>query len=282
MSIPHLNGIPVLGLGTYGRTGPEGLAAILDAIEAGYRHIDTAQTYDTEANVGGAIRRSGLPRGEVFVTTKIADTHLDSPRALDSVRRSLDTMGLDRVDLLLIHWPSYQDAVPLEDYLGALVEAQDQGLARLIGVSNFTIRHLERAEALLGPGRLVTNQVEIHPYLQAPRLAGFARSRGLPLTAYQPLDKGRVAQEPVLRRIAEAHGVTAAAVALAFLLAEGHLVIPASSDPGRLRENLAALDVRLSAEEVMQIRALDSGRRSINPVKAPDWDDQPEEPAWAP
>ena len=282
MPVPHLNGIPVLGLGTYGRTGPEGLAAILDALEAGYRHLDTAQTYDTEANLGEAIRRSGLPRDEVFVTTKIADTHLDSPRALDSVRRSLDTMGLDRVDLLLIHWPSYRDAVPLEEYLGALVEAQERGLARLIGVSNFTIRHLERAEALLGPGRLATDQVEIHPYLQSPRLVTFARSQGLPLTAYQPLDKGRVAEDPVLRRIAEAHGVTAAAIALAFLMAAGHIVIPASSDPGRLRKNLAALEVRLSAEEIAQIRALDRGWRSIDPPKAPDWDDQPEERAWAP
>lgn len=274
MSAPRRNGIPVMGLGTYGRTGPEGLAAIMDALEAGYRHIDTAQSYDTESNVGEAIRRSALPRDEIFVTTKIADSHLDSPRALESVHRSLDTMGLEHVDLLLIHWPSYQDAVPFEDYMGALVEAQERGWARLIGVSNFTMRHLERAEALLGPGRVATNQVEIHPFLQSPRLVAYARSKGLPLTAYQPLDKGRVARDPVLLRIAENHSVTAAAVALAFLMTEGHIVIPASSDSGRLRENLAALDVRLSEDEATQVRALDRGRRSINPDKAPDWDDR--------
>jgi len=268
------DGIPLLGLGTFGRTGPEGLAAILNGLEAGYRHIDTAQSYGTEGNVGEAVRRSGLPRSEVFLTTKIADTNLDSPRALESVERSLETMGLDHVDLLLIHWPSQRDAVPFEDYMGALAEAQERGWARLVGVSNFTIRHLDRTEALLGPGRLATNQVEIHPYLQSRRLVAHARSRGLPLTAYQPLAKGRVAQDPVLAAIGETHGVTAAAVALAFLMAEGHVVIPASSHPGRLRENMAALDLRLSAEETERVRALDRGQRFINPEKSPDWDDR--------
>ncbi|TNC51638.1 aldo/keto reductase [Rubellimicrobium rubrum] len=274
MTRPDLNGIPVLGLGTFGRTGPEGLAAILEALEAGYRHIDTAQSYGTEANVGEAIRRSGLPRDEVFVTTKIADTHLDSPRALESVARSLETMGLDRIDLLLIHWPSQNDQVPFENYMTALAEAQDRGWARLIGVSNFTIRHLDRAEALLGPGRLATNQVEIHPYLQTPRLAAFAKAKGLPLTAYQPLAKGEVARDPTLSRIGKAHDVSAAAVALAFLMAQGHIVIPASSDPARLRGNLEALTVSLSEDELAQIRALDRGQRLINPDKAPDWDDR--------
>lgn len=270
----HTNGIPAMGLGTFGRTGPEGRAAILDALEAGYRHIDTAQSYGTEANVGEAVRRSGLPRDAVFVTTKIADTHLDSPRALDSVAHSLETMGLDRVDLLLIHWPSQNDAVPFEDYMTALAEAQDRGWTRLIGVSNFPIAHLKRAEALLGPGRLATNQVEIHPYLQAPRLAAYAAAQGLPLTAYQPLAKGRVAGDETLARIGAGHGVTAAAVALAYLLARGHLVIPASSDPRRLRENLAALDVALSDEDLDRIRALDRGERFIDPAKAPAWDDR--------
>ena len=266
--------VPRMGLGTFGRTGPEGLAALLDALEAGYRHLDTAQSYGTEGNVGAAVRRSGLLRPEVFVTTKIADTHLDGPRALESVERSLEALGLDSVDLLLIHWPSQGDAVPLEEYLGALAEAQARGWARLIGVSNFTIDHLRRSEAILGPGRIATNQVEIHPYLQSPKLVGFAREAGLPLTAYQPLAKGRVADDPTLGRMAAAHGVSPAAVALAFLLAEGHVVIPASSDPGRLRGNLAALDVALTGEDVAAIRALDRGQRLINPEKSPNWDDR--------
>ena len=145
--------IPRLGLGTYGRTGDEGLAAILAGIELGYRHIDTAQNYDTEGNVGAAIRRSGLPRDAFFVTTKVGDQNLSRERFAPSVARSLETLGVEQVDLLLIHWPSARDAVPLEHYLGALAEARDAGQARLIGVSNFNIGYLERAEAILGRGR---------------------------------------------------------------------------------------------------------------------------------
>jgi 2,5-diketo-D-gluconate reductase B len=265
--------IPKLGLGTYGRTGDEGTAAILTAIEVGYRHIDTAQSYDTEAQVGAAIRRSGLPRGDFFVTTKVADTRLAKGDFLPSVRRSLDELGMDRVDLLLIHWPSHHDAVPFEDYMLALKEAQDAGHARLIGVSNFTIDHLERTRALLGDGAIATNQIEIHPWLQGRRIVEYARAHDLQLTAYQPLVKGRVAEDAVLARIAEAHGVTPAAVALAFLMAEGHAVIPASSRRENLEANYAACGVVLAPEEIAEIRGLDRGYRHINPDKSPRWDD---------
>jgi 2,5-diketo-D-gluconate reductase B len=265
--------IPPLGLGTFGRTGDAGMAAILTALELGYRHVDTAQSYDTEAQVGEAIRRSGLPRGEVFVTTKVADTNLDRESFGPSVERSLETLGLDGVDLLLIHWPSHGDAVPFEEYMLALAEARAKGQARLIGVSNFPIPLLERTEALLGEGAIATDQVEIHPYLQTPKLRDYARSRGLTLTAYQPLVKGRVSSDPVLVEIAAAHGVGAAAVALAFLMAEGHVVIPASSSQANLRANLAAADVRLTGAEMDRIRTLDRGERTIDPAKAPVWDD---------
>ncbi|MCT8990452.1 aldo/keto reductase [Chelativorans sp. SCAU2101] len=265
--------IPQLGLGTFGRTGDAGIAAILKALEIGYRHIDTAQSYDTEGPVGEAVRRSGLPRAEVFVTTKVADTNLDKSRFMPSVEKSLETLGFDHVDLLLIHWPSEKDAVPFEDYMLALKEAQERGFTRFIGVSNFPIAHLERTRALLGEGAIATNQVEIHPYLQAPKLRDYARDHGLVLTAYQPLVKGAVVSDPVLAEIAERHGVTPAAVALAFLMAEGHAVIPASSSEANLRANMRAKDVRLSEEEMNAIRALDRGDRRINPEKSPRWDD---------
>src|SRR3954454_11353580 len=170
--------IPKLGLGTYGRTGEEGMAAILNALDIGYRHLDTAQSYGTEACVGEAMRRSGIPRSDVFITTKVADTRLDKSQFMDSVERSLETIGLGPVDLLLIHWPSKNDAVPFEDYMLALAEARHRGHTRLIGVSNFPIALLERTERLLGPGAIVTDQVEIHPYMQAPKLAAFARTKG--------------------------------------------------------------------------------------------------------
>jgi len=274
MIMAWISPFPQLGLGTYQRTGDAGMAAILLALELGYRHIDTAQSYDTEAQVGEAMRRSGLPRGEVFVTTKVADTNLDRRRFRPSVERSLAAIGVDQVDLLLIHWPSEKDAVPFEDYMLALADAQERGQARLIGVSNFPVAHLERARALLGDAALATNQVEIHPYLQSPKLRDYARSRGLALTAYEPLVRGRVASDPVLREIAEAHGVGATAVALAFLIAEGHAAIPASSNPDHLRANLAAKDVRLTPGEIERIRGLDRGERTINPAKSPRWDDQ--------
>lgn len=265
--------IPKLGLGTYGRTGTDGTAAILTAIEIGYRHIDTAQSYDTEAQVGAAIRQSGLPRGDFFVTTKVADTRLAKDDFLPSVRRSLDSLGMDAVDLLLIHWPSHRDAVPFEDYMLALKAAQDAGLARLIGVSNFNIATLERTRALLGEGALATNQIEIHPWLQGRTIVAYARAHGLRLTAYQPLVKGMVADDPVLARIAEARGVTPAAVALAFLMAEGHAVIPASSRRENLAANFAALGVTLTPAEIAECRTLDRGYRHINPDKSPRWDD---------
>lgn len=269
----HTSPIPQLGLGTFGRTGDVGTQAILAAIEIGYRHIDTAQSYDTESSVGEAIRRSGLPRSEFFVTTKVADTNLEKTGFLSSVTKSLETIGVDQVDLLLVHWPSQNDQVPFEDYMLALAEAKSRGDARHIGVSNFPAALLEKTRALLGDDAIATDQVEIHPYLQTPKLRDYARSRGLPLTAYQPLFKGEVHKDPLLKTIAERHGVSAAAVALAFLMAEGHIVIPASASPANLASNFAARDLRLAAADIDRIRTLDRGERRINPAKSPRWDD---------
>lgn len=265
--------VPQMGLGTFGRTGDDGAAAILAAIEIGYRHIDTAQSYDTESSVGAAVRRSGVPRGDFFVTTKVADTNLDKTSFMPSVEKSLETLGFDQVDLLLIHWPSQHDQVPFDDYMLALAEAKAKGFARFIGVSNFPIADLERTRSLLGADAIVTDQVEIHPYLQSPRLRDYARSVGLTLTAYQPLYKGKVNDDPVLKEIGAAHDVSAAAAALAFLMQEGHAVIPASSSKANLEGNFAALKVRLSEPEMGRIRALDRGLRHINPAKSPRWDD---------
>jgi 2,5-diketo-D-gluconate reductase B len=268
-------GIPMLGLGTFGRTGDEGAEAILAGLEIGYRHIDTAQNYDTETSVAAAVAKSGLPRDEVFVTTKVGDHRLEHDDFLASLQESLERLESDYIDLLLVHWPSKNDAVPFEDYMTALAETKARGWARRIGVSNFTVDHLRRSDAVIGAGQLATNQVELHPYLQSPVLRDYAKKAGLPLTAYMPLAKGRVSEDAVLARVAERHGATAAAVSLAFLMQEGHVVIPASSNPDRLRANFSARDLTLEAEEMRQIRALDRGLRLIDPDKAPDWDDRP-------
>lgn len=265
--------IPPLGLGTYGRTGAEGVEAILAAIEIGYRHLDTAQSYGTEATVGEAIARSGQPRDAFFVTTKVADTNLAARDFLPSVEESLQTLKLDQVDLLLIHWPTKEEISPFEDYINALAQARDRKFARLIGVSNFPVALLKRSAELIGADALATNQIEIHPYLQSPRVRDYARQTGLQLTAYMPLAKGRVLDNPLVGSIAERLAVTPSAVVLAFLLAEGHIVIPSSANPQRLKDNYAAHNLRLDDSDIAQLRALDRGERMINPEKSPAWDD---------
>ena len=265
--------IPPLGLGTFGRTGAEGAKDILAAIEIGYRHIDTAQTYESEDSVGAAIRDSGLPRNDFFVTTKVADYNLGRGEFMPSVEKSLRTLDVGPVDLLLIHWPSFDGIVPFEHYIEALAEAQRRGHARSIGVSNFTIAHLAAAVRILGKGALATNQVELNPFLQAPKLTFYARQIGLPLTAYLPIARGAVNHEPVISGIAARHGCSNAAAALAFLMAEGHFAIPASSRPERLRENFNALQIKLQPSEIEAFRKLDRSERVISPDKSPEWDD---------
>jgi 2,5-diketo-D-gluconate reductase B len=262
--------IPGIGLGTWALTGPEGVDAMLSALAAGYRHIDTAQSYDTEANVGEAVARSGISREKVFVTTKIAGGNF--PRLADSLRDSLDRLGMDKVDLTLIHWPAPDDEPPVASYMADLARAQDEGLTRLIGVSNFTRRQIDEAIAAIGEGRIATNQVECHPFLQNRILAGHCAARGLPLTAYIPIARGAVNDDPVLREIAAAHDATPAQVSLAFLMARGHIVIPKSANPERQRQNIAATDLKLTDDEMDRIGALDRGQRFVDPDTAPDWD----------
>jgi 2,5-diketo-D-gluconate reductase B len=264
--------IPKLGLGTWLRDGDEGFRAIVAGLELGYRHLDTAQTYGTEAHIGRAIRASGLPREEVFVTTKVGDINLARKDFLPSLQRSLDLMDIGPVDLTLIHWPAHDDSVPFASYLEDLAEAKARGLTRLIGVSNFPCALVERSVALLGPGELVTNQVEVHPYLQNRAVRACCEAHGIVVTAYMPLAGGRVAKDPVLKGIAERHSVSAPVVALAWLLHHGMIAIPASRRRQHMADNLRALDLTLGDDELMAIDALDRGFRLIDPAKSPDWD----------
>jgi 2,5-diketo-D-gluconate reductase B len=267
-----INGIPLLGLGTFGRRGSEGQAAIEAALELGYQHLDTAQTYDTEENIGRALKAGGLPRDEVFITTKIADSNLSRDRFMPSLEESLGKLGVDHVDLTLIHWPSWRDAVPFAEYMEELARAKTLGLTRLIGVSNFTIAHLEKATALLGAGEVATNQVELHPYFQNRKLADYCKANGIAVTAYMPLAKGRMCAEPVVMEIAGHHDASAAAVTLAWLLQQGMIVIPASGSRKNMAANLDAASIHLTEPEMQAIQALERGDRMINPAKSPDWD----------
>jgi 2,5-diketo-D-gluconate reductase B len=263
--------IPRLGFGTYGRRGGDGTEAILAALKIGYRHLDTAQSYGTEVPVGEAVRRSGLPRSEVFVTTKVQQENFRRGRFLPSVRKSLEDLGFDYVDLLLIHWPSPRNAVPLEDYLLALQEAQSLGLAKQIGVSNFTIALIDQAEAILGPGTIATNQIEIHPFLQNRKLRAHCVSLGITPTAYLPLAHGRVASDPVIRAIANTHRADPGQIALAFLLQQDLIAIPATSRTDRMRSNFEATRIQLSDDEMAKITSLERGARQIDMADAA-WD----------
>ncbi len=264
--------IPALGFGTYGRRAQEGQAAIETALETGYRHLDTAQTYNTEAECGRALKVSGLTRDEVFVTTKITPENFGPDRLIPSLETSLTNLALDTVDLTLIHWPSPHGEVALATYLEQLAEAQSAGLTRLIGVSNFTIALIDQAISILGPDRLTTNQVELHPYLQNRRLAAHCAAKNIAVTAYRPIYGGGVNDDATIRGLAEKHAATPAQITLAFLRQLGHIAIPTSGKPRRIRENFASLTIALDPADMEAMRALDRGQRHINPTWGPDWD----------
>lgn len=267
---PRIGPIPQIGYGTWTRSGDAARACVRAALEAGYRHIDTAVGYGNEAEVGAALAEVRLARAEVFVTTKIPPDHLGPGMVRPLVERSLEKLRTDQVDLLLVHWPSQTYA--MEDYLAQLAEVFDQGLARYVGVSNFTTAQIDKAMALLAPRTIATNQVEIHPLMQNRAIVAHCRRCDIPLTAYAPLARGAVAKVPEIVAIAAAHGATPGQVALAFLMAEGFVVIPTSSRRERIVENFGALGVTLTAAEIATMRGLDRGRRLVSPAWAPDWD----------
>ncbi|MEJ8820445.1 2,5-didehydrogluconate reductase DkgB [Variovorax humicola] len=267
------NDIPAFGLGTFRLQGQTVIDSVKTALALGYRLIDTAQIYGNEAEVGQAIAESGVARKELFITTKIWTDNYPKAKLAQSLKDSLAKLRTDHVDLTLIHWPSPGNAVPVAEFMGALAEAKAQGLTRRIGVSNFSIDLMKQAIAAVGAPEIATNQVELHPYLQNRKLADFARGQGIGISSYMTLAYGKVLNDPVLQRIALAHGATTAQVALAWAMQSGHAVIPSSTKPANLESNLLARALKLDNEEMAQIRALDRGGRLVSPDGlAPRWD----------
>lgn len=265
--------IPAFGLGTFRLKGQTVIDSVRNALAVGYRAIDTAQIYDNEAEVGQAIAESGVPRQELFLTTKIWISQFRHDDLLASLRESLRKLRTDHVDLTLIHWPSPKDAVPMTEYLGALADAKALGLTRQIGISNFTIAQTRQAIAILGADAIATNQIEVHPYLQNRGLIGFLREQGIPVTAYMSLAYGEVLKDPVIQAIAQRYQASPAQVALAWALQQGFAVIPSSTKRENLAANLLAAELRLSDEDMAQIATLDRGHRLANPDGiAPAWD----------
>lgn len=265
--------IPNIGLGTYRLQGQQLIDSISSGLKLGYRHIDTAQIYGNEADVGKAIAESAVPRQELFITTKIWIDNLAREKLIPSLQQSLEKLRSDQVDLTLIHWPSPNNSVHITEYMQALAEAKAQGLTRLIGLSNFPNALLQQAIDVVGAGEIATHQIEIHPFLQNRKAVAYARSKDIHLTAYMPLAYGKVMHNPIIANIAEQHKVTAAQVALAWSLQQGFAVIPSSTQRNNQRENLAARDIKLSSEDMAQLASLDANIRLANPEGiAPAWD----------
>ncbi len=263
--------MPAVGLGTWELRGRICARVVEQALRAGYRHIDTAEVYENEREVGEGLRASRVRRSEVFVTTKVWQTHL-APREFErAAKESLARLRLSEVDLLLIHWPSPN--IPLAETIGALCKMKREGYARHVGVSNFTVPLLEQA-VRLATEPLVANQFEWHPYLDQRKLVAETRRHGLAVVAYSPIARGRAAADQVLRTIGLAHRKTAGQVSLRFLIQEGAAVIPRTSKIERLTENISVFDFELSPAEMDQIRTLARpGGRIVDWAGSPNWDE---------
>ncbi len=261
--------IPIIGLGTWELRGRDCARLVEQAIRLGYRHIDTAQMYLNEADVGEGVRASGR-RNEVMVTTKVAH-HSLAPFELErSVKDSLHKLRLDVIDLLLIHWPN--ERVPLAETLGAMAKMKHDGYVKQIGVSNFTVALLDEASKATSEP-IVCNQIEYHPFLDQSKVIAACKKYGIAVVAYSPIARGSAKGDAVLEKIGMAHGKSAAQVSLRWLIQQNVVVIPRTSKIERLEENIAVFDFALSEPEMAQIAALSQrGKRIVNLAHAPEWD----------
>ncbi len=264
--------IPAIGLGTFTLNGETASRLVAAAIDAGYRHIDTAAMYDNEAAVGEGLRAGGVPRDEIFLTTKVWPSDIADGDLQRSVEASLGRLGLDRVDLALIHWPN--PAIPLGDSIRALNQVRERGLARHIGVSNFTVALIEEAVAL-SEHPLACNQIEYHPYLNQDRVLAACRRHGLGVVSYCPLARNtELFAEPAVTAAAERLGRTPAQIVLRWhVQQEGVAAIPRSRDPDRIAQNLRVFDFALEPEEMAAIDALRARQYRICDFDfSPEWD----------
>lgn len=262
--------IPAIGLGTWELSGRTCARVVEQALRLGYRHIDTAQVYENEREVGDGLRASGVRRDDIFLTTKVWTNHF-APHDLErSVKESLVRLRLPAVDMLLLHWPNPH--VPLAETLGALAHAKTMGLTRHIGVSNFTVALIEEAVGL-SPELLACNQVEYHPYLDQTKVRAACDSHGLALVAYSPIAKGRIKNDRTLAQIGRTYRKTPAQICLRWLVQQNVSAIPRTSRIERLSENIEIFDFELSEDEMRQIFALAHPKGRLTDFGfAPKWD----------
>ena len=264
--------IPAIGLGTWTLTGKAATRLVADAIHSGYRHVDTATMYDNEEAVGAGLRASGVSRDEIFLTTKVWPSDIADGDLQRSVAASLKRLQVDRLDLALIHWPS--GTIPLAESIRALNEVKDRGLARHIGVSNFTVALLDQAVAL-SRHPLACNQIEYHPFLNQERVLAACRGHGMAVVSYCPLARGaELFPEPAVTAAAERHGRTPAQIVLRWQVQqEGVVAIPRSSNAERIAQNLRVFDFVLEADEMAALDALRVRQHRICDFEfSPEWD----------
>jgi 2,5-diketo-D-gluconate reductase B len=265
--------VPMIGVGTFRLKDDVVIASVKNALDVGYRAVDTAQIYENEAAVGQAIAESGIARDKLYITTKIWIENLSEDNLIPSLKKSLSDLQTDYVDLTLVHWPSPNDAVSVEEFMLALLEAKKQGLTREIGVSNFTIPLMEEAVAAVGAENIATNQIELSPYLQNRKVVERAKELGIHITSYMTLAYGKALKDEVIQSIAQKHNATPAQVILSWAMGEGYSVIPSSTKRENLISNLKATELQLDQEDRDAITKLDCNDRLVSPEGlAPKWD----------
>ncbi|WP_368409348.1 aldo/keto reductase [Halorussus gelatinilyticus] len=263
-----LDGMPRLGLGTWENTDAETCAeSVRQALDMGYRHIDTAQAYDNEEHVGEGIANADVDREDVFLATKIWTSNLSHDDVIHTAKESLDKLGTDYVDLLYVHWPANE--YDPEDTLSAFDQLYDDGLIENVGVSNFEPRHLDEAQDVLD-APVFANQVEMHPLLPQDELVEYGQNNDVNLVAYSPLARGQVFDVPEIEEVAEKHDASPAQVSLAWLLQrDGVAAIPKASSEDHIRDNWGALDLELDDEDVEKIESIDRRERQVDPDFGP-------------
>lgn len=266
----RVNGIPVLGFGTWPLRDKVAFDSVLAALQVGFRHIDTAQMYANEREVGEAVKASGLARADVFITSKVSP-QVPPQHIAASIEQSVAALNSGPIDLMLLHWP-LTDLAYFDAGIARLNEAQDRGLVKAIGISNCNVALMERA-VQLSRHPILVNQVEFHPMLDQRKLQAAAARLGMAIEAYSPIARGAALTEPVIVKIAAAHGVTPAEVVLAWILAQGVIPLPMTTKRANAESNFNALKLQLSEAELAQVSALRARhQRLISPSGWAEWD----------
>jgi 2,5-diketo-D-gluconate reductase B len=253
--------IPILGFGTWQVEGESCKQSVLKALEVGYRHIDTADMYGNHKQVGEAIKESGVPREEIFLTTKLWQDNYKKEKIRPELERALQELGTDYLDLWLMHWPDRK--IPFEETMGAMKELQDEGQIKDIGVANFTVHHLQ--DALDGAVPFSMNQVEFHPSLYQKDLLDFCRENDIALTAYSPIARGQDLKLPVIKEIANKRGVSESQTIINWLIQKDIIAIPKAETPAHIEDNWKSLDWSLDEEEVKMIDEIGGENRVVEP-----------------